>query len=285
MKNIKITLKKLFELLEATDLPHDEMKSINQDISVKTPTGEFTQILGVIRKSDKKIKVTTDSGKTVICGSKHIFIDEHGQEVYCENASKIKSTSGVETIISKEDQGIGDVYDIAISAPHLYVTPNGLIHHNTTFIKNLIHRSGADAKVTYDVNVMQSDGIFASFIEGREKFMIMEDADAFLKSRADGNTMMHRFLNVSDGLISASNKKLVFSTNLPSVRDVDDALMRPGRCFDVVEFRPLTRSEAIAVCDKTGRPHPGDGNSFTLASLFGDSPNTSNMKVRTVGFV
>ena len=155
----------------------------------------------------------------------------------------------------------------------------------TTFIKNLIHRSGADAKVTYDVNVMQSDGIFASFIEGREKFMIMEDADAFLKSRADGNTMMHRFLNVSDGLISASNKKLVFSTNLPSVRDVDDALMRPGRCFDVVEFRPLTRPEAIAVCDKTGRPHPGDGNSFTLASLFGDSPNTSNMKVRTVGFV
>jgi hypothetical protein len=155
----------------------------------------------------------------------------------------------------------------------------------TTFVKNLIHRSGADAKVTYDVNVMQSDGIFASFIEGREKFMIMEDADAFLKSRADGNTMMHRFLNVSDGLISASNKKLVFSTNLPSVRDIDDALMRPGRCFDVMEFRPLTRDEAIAVCDKTGRPHPGDGSSFTLASLFGDSPNTSKVKTKKVGFV
>ena len=155
----------------------------------------------------------------------------------------------------------------------------------TTLVKNLIHRSGADAKVTYDVNVMQSDGIFASFIEGREKFMIMEDADAFLKSRADGNTMMHRFLNVSDGLVSAANKKLVFSTNLPSVRDVDDALMRPGRCFDVMEFRPLTRDEAIAVCDKTGRPHPGDGSSFTLASLFGDSPNTSKVKTKKVGFV
>jgi hypothetical protein len=285
MKNIKITLKKLFEFLEATDLPHDEMKPVNQDISVKTPSGEFTQILGVIRKSDKKIKITTGSGKTVTCGAKHIFIDEHDQEVYCEHANKIKSTSGVETIISKEDLGTGDVYDIAVSAPHLYVTPNGLIHHNTTFIKNMIHRSGGDATVTYDNAVMESDGIFASFIEGREKFMIMEDADTFLKSREEGNTMMHRFLNVSDGLISAAGKKLVFSTNLPSVRDIDSALMRPGRCFDVVEFRPLTRKEAQVVCDTVGRTVPSDGDSFTLASLFGDEKTTHTVKTRKVGFL
>lgn len=152
----------------------------------------------------------------------------------------------------------------------------------TTFIKNLIHRSGGDAKVTYDERVMNSDGIFANFIESDTRFMIMEDADAFLKARTDGNTMMHRFLNVSDGLISAEGKKLVFSTNLPSIRDIDEALMRPGRCFDVVEFRPMTRKEAEAVADTVGI-ELRDGTEFTLAEVFGQRASAQRRQ-RSIGF-
>lgn len=154
----------------------------------------------------------------------------------------------------------------------------------TTFIKNLIHRSGANAKVTYDEKVMSDDSLFAGFIEGEEKFLIMEDADAFLSSREDGNTMMHRFLNVSDGLISAKDKKLVFSTNLPSVRDVDSALMRPGRCFDVVEFRPLRRAEAEVVAAELGLVLP-DGSEFTLAEMFNEQPSGDSALNRRVGFI
>ena len=154
----------------------------------------------------------------------------------------------------------------------------------TTFIKNLIHRSTADAKVTYDEKVMSDDSLFANFIEGNEKFLIMEDADAFLKAREDGNTMMHRFLNVSDGLISAKDKKLVFSTNLPSVRDIDSALMRPGRCFDVIEFRALTRDEAKVVAGEVGIELP-DGPQFTLAELFNEQPSSDTVSTRRVGFL
>lgn len=154
----------------------------------------------------------------------------------------------------------------------------------TTFIKNLIHRSKANAKVTYDERVMNGDSLFASFIEGEERFMIMEDADAFLRSRTDGNTMMHRFLNVSDGLISAADKKLVFSTNLPSVRDVDPALLRPGRCYDVLEFRPLTRPEALVVADNLNIELP-DGDQFTLAEMFNKQPSSDKKVVRKVGFI
>jgi len=162
----------------------------------------------------------------------------------------------------------------------------------TTFIKNLIHRSKGDARVTYDETVMSGDSLFAEFIESDAKFMIMEDADTFLKSRDDGNTMMHRFLNVSDGLISAQDKKLVFSTNLPSVRDIDSALMRPGRCFDVIEFRALTRAEAEVIADEMNLELP-DGRSFTLAEMFNvhasDAVNsdgtTKKRKVKRVGFL
>lgn len=152
----------------------------------------------------------------------------------------------------------------------------------TTFIKNLIHRSGSDAKVTYDEKIMNDDSLFANFVESDTRFMIMEDADTFLGSRTDGNTMMHRFLNVSDGLISAEGKKLVFSTNLPSVRDIDSALMRPGRCFDVVEFRPLTRTEACAVAEEAGR-ELRDGDTFSLAEIFDVQPICS--PTRGVGFL
>lgn len=155
----------------------------------------------------------------------------------------------------------------------------------TSFIKTLIHHSKGNAQVTFDDKIMSSDSLFANFIEGDTKFMIMEDADAFLKSRSDGNTMMHRFLNVSEGLVSAADKKLVFSTNLPSVKDIDEALLRPGRCFDILEFRELTREEAQVVCEEIGKDLP-DGNKFTLAELFTTQPSSKPGKKKSaVGFL
>lgn len=155
----------------------------------------------------------------------------------------------------------------------------------TTFIKNLIHRAKSNAKVAYDPKVLDGDDFFAGFIEDDTRFLIMEDADSFLQSRQDGNTMMHRFLNVSDGLISAADKKLVFSTNLPNVRDIDSALLREGRCFDVVEFRPLTRAEAKDVFKEVGRDESElrDGQEMTLAEIFQSQP--SARKGRGIGFI
>jgi hypothetical protein len=154
----------------------------------------------------------------------------------------------------------------------------------TSFIKNMIHRSEGDAKITYDEKVMNNDGLFAEFVESDTRFMIMEDADTFMKSRADGNTsMMHRFLNVSDGLISAADKKLVFSTNLPSIKDIDAALMRPGRCYDVLHFRALTRAEALVVAKNLKIDLP-DGQEFTLAELFNQKPFSAPTSAKTVGF-
>lgn len=155
----------------------------------------------------------------------------------------------------------------------------------TTFIKNLIHRAGRHAKVTYDERTMASDSFFANFMEDDAGFLVMEDADAFLQKRTDGNTMMHKFLNVSDGLISAVDKKLVFSTNLASVKDIDDALTRPGRCYDVAHARNLTRTEAMAVIQETGVGGLPEGkDSIPLAEIFSKQP-TGGQKKRSMGFV
>jgi len=159
----------------------------------------------------------------------------------------------------------------------------------TTFIKNLLNFGKSDALVTFDPAIMASDSLFARFIDESEiDFLVMEDADAFLKSRADGNQMMHKFLNVSDGLISTRGKKLIFSTNLPSINDIDEALLRPGRCFRVIEFRHLTKVEAEAISEKMPVTFIPGTESYTLAELM--SSRTAEQKravassTRTVGF-
>jgi SpoVK/Ycf46/Vps4 family AAA+-type ATPase len=156
----------------------------------------------------------------------------------------------------------------------------------TTFIKNIIHQSRGNARVAYDEKVLGGDDFFASFVDGDDDILVMEDADTFLSDRQDGNTMMHKFLNVSDGLISAIGKKMIFSTNLPNVNDIDPALMRAGRCFDVMEFRPLTREEAQEVLKEVGsdRALP-DGRSFTLADIFSTQEHGEQARRNKTGFI
>lgn len=146
----------------------------------------------------------------------------------------------------------------------------------TTFIRGLINYCNSSAILSYDEGVLQRDSFFAEFMENREKFMIIEDSDLLLKSRSDGNSLMHRFLNLSDGLVSTKTKKLIFSTNLPSVKNVDPALMRPGRCFDVLEFGKLNHDQAEILAHKFGRTLDQERDEWTIAEIFNNKIFTSD---------
>lgn len=158
----------------------------------------------------------------------------------------------------------------------------------TTFIRGLLAHRECSAIVTYDDGILEKDGFFARFIEDDAEVMVLEDSDAFLKSRSDGNTMMHRFLNVGDGLVTTKGKKMIFSTNLPSIRDIDSALIRPGRCFDIVTFDQLSYDEAKTLADKLGVSLPVvnmDGK-YSIAEVFNEQLNAKkSIANRKVGFV
>jgi ATP-dependent 26S proteasome regulatory subunit len=57
----------------------------------------------------------------------------------------------------------------------------------------------------------------------------------------------------ADGVVRAQRRKILFTTNLPNVHDVDEALLRPGRCFATMHARSLTREEGARlisrICD------------------------------------
>jgi len=109
---------------------------------------------------------------------------------------------------------------------------------------------GAECLYTGDMRTLESDGIFVRFITGTHDAFVVEDADHLLKPRADGNQHLHRFLTIADGVVRSQGRKIIFSTNLPNVGDLDDALIRPGRCFARIHVRTLTGAEARALADE-----------------------------------
>ena len=157
----------------------------------------------------------------------------------------------------------------------------------TTFIRGLIAHSNSSALVTYDAAILEKDYVFARFIEDNNDIMVLEDSDNFLNARQDGNTMMHRFLNVGDGLVTTKGKKLIFSTNLPSVRDIDPALIRPGRCFDILSFDTLNKENAKNLANKIGVELNEDKDTFTIAEVFNKQTLTDQTKKigRKLGFI
>jgi hypothetical protein len=188
-----------------------------------------------------------------------------------------------------EDESVEEYYNRFMDSSAsilLLIGPPGT--GKTTFIRGLLHHVQKNAIVTYDEKILERDYVFAQFVEGDAGVMVIEDADNFLRPRDEGNGMMHRFLNVGDGLISLKNKKMIFSTNLPSVRDVDAALTRPGRCFDVITFDNYTLEQAKKLATKLDIPFEekeSKKDTYSLAEVFYKQQNTNPKKEKKMGFV
>jgi hypothetical protein len=142
----------------------------------------------------------------------------------------------------------------------------------TSFIRHLINEHRLETVVSYDEKVMASDDFYCSFLTSEDKqLMVIEDADLLLRKRSDDkNPVMTKLLNISNGVVQLGNKKMVFSTNLDNLNDVDEALVRPGRCFDILDFRRLTPEEAVAASAAASLPPLEEPykKDYTLAEIF-----------------
>jgi hypothetical protein len=148
----------------------------------------------------------------------------------------------------------------------------------TSFIKGYLTTMRQSAIITYDKSVISKDSLFSEFISGDDDVLVFEDADLFLANRTEGNDLMHRFLNVGNGLTTTKGKKMIFSTNLPNVKSIDPAFLREGRCFDTLHFNTLNKEEAKLLIEKQNlNPSILDKKDlFTISELYNNSYVTKN---------
>lgn len=119
-------------------------------------------------------------------------------------------------------------------------------------------RDSANVLYTADRRAIENDEIYVEFLTGTHDALVVEDADHLLGARANGNRDLHMFLPVADGVVQALGRKIVFTTNLHNIGDIDEALIRPGRCFAVVRTRGLSREETIRFLTALGVDRPAD---------------------------
>jgi hypothetical protein len=160
----------------------------------------------------------------------------------------------------------------------------------TSYIKGLTMaaaRQGVENVSLYqDAAVLEHPGVSTKLAEDMQDdevgLLIMEDADAFVRTRTEGNVLMSTLLNGADGLVS-TRAKIIISTNLESTSKVDSALLRPGRCYGILKFRPLEGEEVTRVRTHMGLP-PVDLTTATLAEATSTSMDL-NHRVKGFGYM
>lgn len=273
MIKMKLKIGELFKYLNLDNTVYKEEVFKNEDeIYVKTPNGNLTKINYFVKKpKQESITILFKNGIKIKCSPNHIFIDENNNNVFSKDAKIIKTINGnieVDKIIKDEDC---ELYDINIDSPHLYVSSNGVIHHNTKLVSLMLKYAYNNTEyLPYDkmdidiienqfisvgrvksTNVLASDQFWESIQKAQHDFIILDDLDFMLTKRESEvqtqddvirNQFLSQFLPFTDG-IENNNTKFIITTN-QTYEHMDSALLRKGRLFDILELRNLKVQEA-----------------------------------------
>lgn len=117
---------------------------------------------------------------------------------------------------------------------------------------NELYKEGFTVKTAKDINLLSMDDFWQSL--KNTDLLILDDLDFLLGSRNESrediqkNQFVNKLLSFTDG-IEKSNTKIIITTNQP-IEEIDNAILRKGRLFDVLNFRPLTYEEAKNIFQK-----------------------------------
>ena len=135
---------------------------------------------------------------------------------------------------------------------------------------NRVNSSNRTVATISDANILLNDFFWYQIRDNKIDLVILDDFDFMLGSRDSEDTkhnkFLSKFLTFTDG-VRKNKIKFIVTTN-QEYRDMDKAILRKGRLFDVIEMRELSLEEGLEIWKSEGitEPYPFE-NSVTIADL------------------
>lgn len=158
----------------------------------------------------------------------------------------------------------------------------------TTMLRYLMsHTDKKYLLVTNAVASHMAEPEFISFMmEHKDSIFILEDCEQILMARESNRFggAIANILNMSDGLMSdIFNIKFICTFNT-DIKNVDEALLRPGRCFVKYEFKALSEEKTKNLLHSIGKDVENPGE-MTLAQIYNYSESeTKDKPKKKIGF-
>jgi ATP-dependent 26S proteasome regulatory subunit len=132
---------------------------------------------------------------------------------------------------------------------------------------------------------MAEPEFIAFMMENKDSVFILEDCEQILMTREENRFggAISNILNMSDGLMSdIFNIKFVCTFNT-DIANIDEALLRPGRCFVNYEFKALNKEKATALMESLGH-QVIKSKDMTLAEIYNYAETEVKETKKKIGF-
>lgn len=153
----------------------------------------------------------------------------------------------------------------------------------TTFLKYILslmqNKKDDELSIVYsfDENIFFSNEFFKRVQLNDFDVLVLEDFNSIIhkNQESEGVNPLNKFLSVCEGVITRK-KKIIITTNIDSINQLYPALIRPGRCFDVLRFRALTNQESIELSNCYNKKLIQNTNSITLSEFYASINDEQN---------
>jgi len=214
--------------------------------------------------------------KELKCADNHIVFLENNKEMFVKDlkyGDMIKTVDGCEKVLSVENTGCKkNMWDFELTKNNVKYYTNGILSHNTTYIRYLISLLSEKKTIIYIPSYMMgsiADPELISFIAGfKNTILLLEDAENVLATTInDRSQAVSNILNMTDGLLNDYMDVQVIATFNTNAKLIDSALKRAGRLQVSYRFSKLSKKDANKLAEKIGIERRFD-EPTTLADIY-----------------
>jgi replication factor C small subunit len=180
-----LPIETLFDILKLQHILYETPTAVD-GLQILSPSG-YVPVLHLVKKHHLTSTFKLENNLSIGCSIKH-RVFENGKVKNIEDCETVDSINGPLRIIEKGKTTYHDVFDVSLNYPHQYVTPNGIIHHNTTLAKILVNALQIDEYDFMQINASRERGIdviretvknFSQTMPfGDLKIILLDEADA-----------------------------------------------------------------------------------------------------------